>query len=118
MTSWAGRIGRLPRPPPPTAHCAGAAAPGSLAACSRGMTCRNDRSFLERAAGGDWSVAANWTIIPGNGIGPPPPGPGDSAAFADLASAYTVTVQAGTKASGVGHLALDQHRTAHQGRGV
>ena len=44
------------------------------------------------AAGGDWSGAANWVIVPGNGIGPPPPGIGDSASFGDLATSYTVTV--------------------------
>ncbi len=46
------------------------------------------------AAGGDWSVAANWVLVPGNGIGPPPPGVGDSASFGALATSYTVTVSA------------------------
>jgi hypothetical protein len=48
------------------------------------------------AAGGDWSVAANWALsVP---ITPPrPPGSAtDTAFFGDLASSYTVTVNAGT----------------------
>ena len=48
------------------------------------------------AAGGDWSVASNWS--PFGVIPAPPPGNGDNADFGDLASSdYTVTVQAGTK---------------------
>ena len=49
------------------------------------------------AAGGDWSVASNWSP---SILNPPPPGNGDNADFNDLAtglsSGYTVTVQAGT----------------------
>ena len=44
------------------------------------------------AAGGDWSVASNWSPSILN----PPPGNGDGADFADLATGYTVTVAAGT----------------------
>ena len=46
-------------------------------------------------AGGDWSVASNWSL---GGIVPPrPPGTStDSASFGNLASSYTVTVNAGT----------------------
>ena len=48
------------------------------------------------AAGGDWSVASNWSL--GGGIAAPrPPESGlDTATFGDLASSYTVTVNAGT----------------------
>ena len=47
------------------------------------------------AAGGDWSVASNWSlggVIPA----PRPPGAGDTAFFGNLANSYTVTVEAGT----------------------
>jgi hypothetical protein len=44
-------------------------------------------------AGGDWSVASNWTAP--LGISPlRAPGAGDTATFDDLANSYTVTVQA------------------------
>jgi hypothetical protein len=52
------------------------------------------------AAGGDWSVASNWTLPVG--ISPPrPPGAGDTATFNDLANSYTVTVQAGETVGGL-----------------
>ncbi len=51
------------------------------------------------AAGGDWSVASNWS--PSGGIVPPPPESSlDTAIFGDLANSYTVTVNAGTTVGG------------------
>ena len=48
------------------------------------------------AAGGDWSGAANWQLVPPPFVGTPPPGAGDYTEFGNLAAVnpYIVTVDA------------------------